>query len=156
MSSSSSAGAAQAPENPHPILQSPEKPSLAGPRTNSSTLDAANDRSVLATPSYDAKPPVESTEAAPSFPLLADNDNVADKQGTPVAVASGAKSAQELLHRLSLVDGTRPTASESLPQDEHPGLHLTGRVISATFCIPYKLGFRSNSDDPWVRYCFIS
>lgn len=157
MSSSSSAGAPPAPEKSHPILQSSEKPPLAGPRANSSTLDAAGDRSVVATPSWDNKPPLENTDATPPFiPLLGDSDNAADKPGVPASAVSGAESGQELLHRLSLVDGTRPAAQEELPQQEHPGLYLTGRVISATFCIPYKLGFHPNSDEPWVRYCLVS
>lgn len=151
MTSSSSAGEPPAPDKSHPILQSSENPSLSGLRTNSSTLDAANDRSVLATPSWDSKPPLENTDATPPFiPLLGNSDNATDKPGVPESTVSGAKSGQDLLRRLSLVDGTRPTAPESLPQQAHPGLHLTGRVISATFCIPYKLGFRPNSDDPWV------
>ena len=35
------------------------------------------------------------------------------------------------------------------PREEHPGLRLSGRVISAAFCIPHKLQFKAGSD--WVR-----
>lgn len=34
------------------------------------------------------------------------------------------------------------------PREEHPGLRLSGRVISAAFCIPHKLQFKAGSD--WV------
>ena len=157
MSSPSSAGAPPAPEKSHPILQSPAAPSIAGPRANSSTLDAANDRSVLATPSWDTKRSFKNADTSPpSASVPADGGNTTVKP-TPASTVSGAKSGQELLRRLSLVDGaTARIAPDPLPQQAHPSLHLTGRVISATFCIPYKLGFRPNCDDPWVRYCLVS
>ncbi|KAK2757886.1 threalose-6-phosphate phosphatase [Arachnomyces sp. PD_36] len=155
MSSSPPAGGPPAPEESHPIVQSSEKPTLAGLRVQSSSLDAANDRSILATPSWDPKPP--STIPIPTeepVPLSGNNDSATNKPvtnepQTPAAVANGARSGEELLRRLSLVDTTPPKAPEVIPQEAHPGLHLTGRVISATFCIPYKLGFRPNADDPW-------
>lgn len=151
MSSSYFTGAAPAPEDSHPILQSSEKPTLAGLRAESSTLDVANDKSVRATPSWEPRQPSENTDATPSaIPPLGNSDSASVKPETPAAAASGAKSGEELLRRLSLVDATPPTVPESIPQQAHPGLHLTGRVISATFCIPYKLGFRPNSDNPWV------
>lgn len=34
------------------------------------------------------------------------------------------------------------------PRVAYPTLHLSGRIISATFCIPHSLGFRSGQD--WV------
>lgn len=69
---------------------------------------------------------------------------------SPTKVASGARSSAELLRRLSLVDGNRPTTLKLDPTVDYPALRLTGRIISATFCIPHTLGFRSGCD--WVRY----
>ncbi|KMU81557.1 trehalose-phosphatase [Coccidioides immitis RMSCC 3703] len=62
--------------------------------------------------------------------------------GTPSEAAKGAKSGIELLRRLSLMEG-RPTLSAMARPEEHADLRLTGRIISASFCIPYKLRFRS-------------
>jgi trehalose 6-phosphate synthase/phosphatase len=53
----------------------------------------------------------------------------------------------DLLRRLSLTSES-PMSPEVDPRVEHPGLNLSGRLISASFCIPYKLNFQSGSD--WV------
>ncbi|OAX81775.1 trehalose-phosphatase [Emergomyces africanus] len=64
----------------------------------------------------------------------------------PTEAAKGVKSGADLLRRLSLVGSPKPAAQSIEPQDEHPGLHLTGRIISAAFCIPYKLRIRPGHD----------
>jgi trehalose 6-phosphate synthase/phosphatase len=51
--------------------------------------------------------------------------------------------------RLSLVDSSRPEILDIDPRAVHPGLNLTGGLISATFCIPHAVEFRSGAD--WVR-----
>ncbi|PNS20707.1 Trehalose-phosphatase [Sphaceloma murrayae] len=33
---------------------------------------------------------------------------------------------------------------------DHPDLHLSGRIISATFCLPHKLTFTHEEADPWT------
>lgn len=66
---------------------------------------------------------------------------------TPVRVAEGSTSGAELLQRLSLANASHATAAVTHPQD-HPDLDLSGRIISAAFCVPYKLGFQSG--EPWV------
>jgi trehalose 6-phosphate synthase/phosphatase len=35
------------------------------------------------------------------------------------------------------------------PRADHPGLQLTGRIISASLCIPYKVAHQAGQD--WVR-----
>ncbi|KAK2750875.1 threalose-6-phosphate phosphatase [Onygenales sp. PD_40] len=65
---------------------------------------------------------------------------------SPAEAARGAKSGADLLRRLSLMDATTPPVSLSEPRAGHPGLRLTGRIISAAFCIPYKLTFRPGQD----------
>ncbi len=67
---------------------------------------------------------------------------------SPTKVAEGARSGAELLRRLSLVDGSRPETAELDPRAAHPALNLTGGLISATFCIPHALEYRSGAD--WV------
>lgn len=79
--------------------------------------------------------------------------------GSPTEAAKGVKSGADLLRRLSLVRSSKPAAPSIEPQEGHPGLHLTGRIISAAFCIPYKLRIRPGRD--WVcgvlcqHTCFI-
>ncbi len=67
---------------------------------------------------------------------------------SPTKVAEGARSGAELLRRLSLVDGGRPEIAELDPRAAHPGLNLTGGLISATFCIPHAVEYRRGAD--WV------
>jgi trehalose 6-phosphate synthase/phosphatase len=77
---------------------------------------------------------------------------VSNLQATPTSpteVAKGAKTGAELLRRLSLVDVARAEEVDINPQIAHPGLHLSGGVISANFTIPYNVGLRFGSD--WVR-----
>ena len=59
--------------------------------------------------------------------------------GSPVDIAKGARSGKELLRRLSLVDSRGAESLDVDPRTAHPGLRLSGNVISATFCIPYQL-----------------
>lgn len=72
-----------------------------------------------------------------------------DVTSTPSSAGRRASSGQELLRRLSLTGDASPMSPEVDPRGQHPGLKLSGRLISAAFCIPYKLGFKSGSD--WVR-----
>lgn len=103
-------------------------------------------------------------ETCPPFPtgesqflgqLPTDENEIPDSQtdGTEIPEAPGAAvqdahSGPDLLRRLSSVgDLAVPQPSFTHP-DDHPDLGLTGRVISAAFCIPYKLGFQSG--ESWV------
>ncbi|KAH7349105.1 glycosyltransferase family 20-domain-containing protein [Pyrenochaeta sp. MPI-SDFR-AT-0127] len=66
----------------------------------------------------------------------------ADRAGSPTEVAAGARSGEELLRRLSTVEdpATKNDLADVDPRAAHPGLNLTGRIISATFAVPYSLG----------------
>lgn len=66
---------------------------------------------------------------------------------SPTSVAAGSRDSTELLRRLSLLDVDRPVTPQSHPQAVYPSLGLSGRVISATICIPHSLGF---GDGHWV------
>ena len=59
---------------------------------------------------------------------------------SPVDVAKGARTGAELLRRLSLVEPARAESFDFDPQTLYPGLALSGRVISATVCLPYQFG----------------
>jgi len=65
--------------------------------------------------------------------------------------AKGARTGEELLGRLSL--GPEAFKKRDLadidPRAAHPNLHLSGQIISVTFCVPYDIGFAP--DVVWVR-----
>ena len=69
-------------------------------------------------------------------------------------IAAGARSPEELLRRLSLT-AQRPNYQDAAgfnPRTAYPGLHLSGNVISATFCVPYKINYGSSGE--WVCSSF--
>lgn len=61
---------------------------------------------------------------------------------SPSEVAKGARTGAELLRRLSLVDRPKSETVDVDPRVAYPGLRLSGNVISATVCIPYKVGYQ--------------
>ncbi len=65
---------------------------------------------------------------------------------SPVEVARGARSGAELLRRLSLIDPARVEAFDYDPRVTHPGLKLSGNIISATICLPYQFGHRPGGE----------
>lgn len=69
---------------------------------------------------------------------------------SPSEAASGAKSNQEILRRMSFAGPRerRESLSDVDPRAAHPSLGLSGGLISATFCIPHSLRFRKGAD--WV------
>jgi trehalose 6-phosphate synthase/phosphatase len=78
-------------------------------------------------------------------------DAYAKSPMSPADAASGATSGPELLRRLSLIGGAHLTPATPVidPRADHPGLQLTGRIISASLCIPYKVAHQAGAD--WVR-----
>ena len=70
----------------------------------------------------------------------------ATRPDSPTEVVKGANTGAELLRRLSLVDAVRPGTLDIDPRLAHPGLRLSGNVISATVCIPYQVGIRFGGD----------
>ena len=76
-------------------------------------------------------------------PKQSDSQPSAERPDSPAEVAKGARTGAELLRRLSLVHSvSQPESMDIDPQTSHPGLRLTGNVISATVCIPYTVGMR--------------
>lgn len=64
---------------------------------------------------------------------------------------NGSSSGEELLRRLSITAnaaGSIPDAQNFDPRAAHPDLHLSGNVISAAFCVPYKIGYTTTGE--WV------
>lgn len=62
--------------------------------------------------------------------------------------AAGARSPEELLKRLSIRHGGdgKSNLVELDPREVHPNLNLSGSVISAAFCVPYKIGYVEGAD----------
>lgn len=70
-----------------------------------------------------------------------------DQPHSPTEMAKGAKTGAELLRRLSLVGSvSQPESMDIDPRAAHPGLRLSGNVISATVCIPYSVGLHLDGE----------
>lgn len=96
----------------------------------------------------DANPQIQTTDDS-YFTTLSNESAILDEPpGSPIEVAKGVKSGKELLRRMSLVEAVKPEHLDIDPTAVHPGLNLSGRVISAAICLPYKLGHRAGAD--WV------
>ena len=65
---------------------------------------------------------------------------------SPSKAAAGVRDPHELLRRLSLVGAESSNRVTVDPRAAYPALQLSGRIISATFCIPHSLGFESGQD----------
>ncbi|CBY01913.1 similar to alpha,alpha-trehalose-phosphate synthase subunit Tps2 [Plenodomus lingam JN3] len=66
----------------------------------------------------------------------------------PTEASAGARTEGELSEKLGSVpifNGKKDLADTD-PRAAHPGLNLSGGVISATFAIPYSLGFSPGND----------
>jgi trehalose 6-phosphate synthase/phosphatase len=132
------------PESPAEIPDGQPNPVLVGPG-----LKALKEQAY--TQATSATPAVE-MDGLPSYFNNVPGDSPVELDpadvSKPVQSARRASSGMDLLRRLSLTSDA-PTSPEMDPRVQHPGLRLSGRLISAAFCIPYKIGFRSGSD--WVR-----
>src|SRR5215469_9791532 len=62
--------------------------------------------------------------------------DINDAPQSPSEASASAKTGRELLRRLSLQD-----RADLDPRAVHPSLNLSGSIISATFCVPYDVGF---------------
>jgi trehalose 6-phosphate synthase/phosphatase len=70
------------------------------------------------------------------------------RAGSPTEAAAGATSREEVLRKMS--DIPDPSFKQDLadvdPRAAHPGLNLSGGVISATFAVPYSIGYSPGKD----------
>lgn len=134
------------PESPAQVPDDQPNPVLVGPGLralkNEAYIQATNSTPGLEkmsseAPSYfDGLPGAKAVTTDPS-----------ETKSQPVQTAGRGSSGMDLLRRLSLTSDS-PMSPETDPRVQHPGLRLSGRLISAAFCIPYKLNFQSGSD--WV------
>ncbi|KAJ5593001.1 hypothetical protein N7537_009905 [Penicillium hordei] len=132
------------PESPARVPDDQPNPVLVGPGLKALKNEAYTE-ATNATPSLEKM----SNEAPSYFDNLPGTKAVttdsSETKPQPVQTAGRASSGIDLLRRLSLISDS-PMSPETDPRTQHPGLHLSGRLISAAFCIPYKLNFRSGSD----------
>lgn len=140
---------AQVPDNqPNPVLVGTGLKALK---------EEAYTRATNATPSLDVDKKHQPANDAPSYFANLPGAKTAPTDPSDVtsapssSVTKTASSGMELLRRLSLTAEASPMSPDIDPREQHPGLKLSGRLISAAFCIPYKLCFQPGSD--WV--CFI-
>ena len=77
------------------------------------------------------------------------------RTSSPAEATAGARSGEEILRRISLAapSSNLPQVAALDPRAMHPGLDLSGNVISATFCVPYKINYASGGE--WVCPNFI-
>ena len=133
------------PESPVQVPDGQPNPVLVGPGLKALEKDAYT-HATSATPAIESA----SSEVPSYFASLAgpqgEPTDLPDL-ASPVQAARRASSGMDLLRRLSLTSESA-TLPQLDPRVEHPGLNLSGRLISATFCIPYKLNFQTGSD--WV------
>jgi len=64
------------------------------------------------------------------------------------AQAAGARTGEDVLKRLSVSSESskKQHLADVDPRAAHPGLNLSGRLISATFAVPYNLGYSKGND----------
>lgn len=140
---SESSSPAHVPDGqPNPILVGPGMQALH---------HEAYSKATNATPSLDADKTHPVDRDAPSYfaniPGVKDDSMDSSARAEPRRKTS---AGEDLLRRLSLTGPSSPMSPDIDPREEHPGLRLSGRVISAAFCIPHKLHFKAGSD--WVRH----
>lgn len=142
-------------ESPAPVPAGQPDPVIVGPGMTTMGDDAYTKAS-NATPSLLSDQKHQLFSDAPSYisDLSGRNDSSpspdASSTASPAHSAKEPKSGTDILRRLSLIGDASPIQPEADPREQHPGLQLTRRIISAAFCIPYKLHFRPGSD--WVGF----
>lgn len=136
-------------DSPAKVPDDQPNPVMVGPGMKSLGEDAYTNAS-NATPSLETDKKHPLVNDAPSyFSQMPGTKQASDvtSPGSPADAAKNAKSPVELLRRLSL--DRSPMIPDFDPREQYPGLNLTGRIISAAFCIPYKVGYRPGSDWVW-------
>ncbi|KAK3718025.1 threalose-6-phosphate phosphatase [Vermiconidia calcicola] len=121
----------------------PDTPRLCNPANVDPHITASNSSS----PTQSSKP----TDDAPQWnanytsPV---NPSANRRPSSPAEAAAGARSPEELLRRLSLTRQSpeHQSAVDFNPRTAYPGLELSGNIISATFCVPYKINYGSDGD----------
>ncbi|KAF3403783.1 Trehalose-phosphatase [Penicillium rolfsii] len=123
-------------------------PVLVGPGLTALSDEAYKD-ATNATPSLPSDKKHQMDSDAPSYFASLPGVNTEALDPSDAAPLQGKRkmsSGQELLRRLSLTGDASPMSPVLDPRTQHPGLKLSGRLISAAFCIPYKLYHQAGSE----------
>lgn len=142
-------------ESPTRVPDGQPDPVLVGSGLKALKTEAYSE-ATNATPSLntDKQNPVTGDNASSYFANIpgtkAEGLDASDLPPNPEQTGDRENSGQDILRRLSLVGESSPVLPEVDPKTQHPGLKLSGRLISAAFCIPYKLHFKADSE--WVCY----
>ncbi|KAJ5116469.1 Trehalose-phosphatase [Penicillium angulare] len=138
-------------ESPERVPDGQPDPVLVGSGLRAQRQEAYTN-ATNATPSLDTdkKHQMDSDDGSSYFANLpgarTEGLDPSDLSSIPEDTQRRESSGQDLLRRLSLVGESSPDLPDVDPKKQHPGLKLSGRVISAAFCIPYKLQFNAESD----------
>ncbi|KAJ5110768.1 Trehalose-phosphatase [Penicillium argentinense] len=138
------------PPSPARVPKGQPNPVLVGPGLQALKHNSYSQASA-ATPSLDADKVHPVDNNAPSYFANIPGTNTESLDTSKSASAGTAplrksSAGEDLLRRLSLTGHSSPMSPEIDPRTEHPGLRLSGRLISAAFCIPYKLHYQPGSD----------
>lgn len=90
---------------------------------------------------------LEAVGASGQQEYFSDRAGSANAPSSAQEAANGAKNGEDILRRLSLT-GSKPDFDSIDPRTAHPGLGLSGNIISATFAVPYKVGYTTSGE--WV------
>lgn len=143
-------------DQPNPVMVGPGMKTLAdGAYAGASYVTPAGDADKLAYANPGASSYFDYTPAAHGA-MPSDGDADASSPATPERAAKHSRSGKELLRRLSLVGVSPQEIPETDPRELYPGLRLSGRIISAAFCMPYKLYFNSGSDWVWLPFFLLA
>ena len=125
-------------EKQHPVLKPSGLNTAVTPGVTASGASAYDDHNA---PEWNAN-----SYFAPKLTNTAISEEPNEMHDPVATAAKGARTPAELLRRMSLISHLRSESFDSDPREQHPSLDLTGNVISACFCVPYKVGF-SNSGE---------
>jgi trehalose 6-phosphate synthase/phosphatase len=89
-------------------------------------------------------------ETATPGPVWGDKGSYFPQQNgkNPTEQAAGARTGEELPKRLSISSDTpkKHDLADVDPRAAHPNLNLSGKLISATFAVPYNLGYSKGNE----------
>lgn len=92
---------------------------------------------------------LEAVGASGQPEYFSDRADSANGPSSAQEAANGAKNGEDILRRLSLTGSqSKPDFDSIDPRTAHPGLGLSGNIISATFAVPYKVGYTTSGE--WV------
>lgn len=146
-------------ESPAALPDGQPDPVLVGPGLKALKQEAYTD-ATNATPSLVADKKSQPDSDAPSYFANTPGTGMqglepSNLSSIPEKPQGHTSSGQDLLRRLSLVGESSPILPDVDPRTQHPELKLSGRLISAAFCIPYKLQFQAGSDWVCSRFLYI-